>query len=109
MIQAFDRHGVNKPIRTAILDDFCQMVLALQKNNEELKAVNKYFEANGKSKGAFNSLKRDFISFGEEKTWRRNRVIREKEGHPFRDLQQGRSIVLKSRSWLVKAETLNME
>ena len=53
MIQAFDRHGVNKPIRTAILGDFCQMVLALQKNNEELKAVNKYFEANVKIEGGF--------------------------------------------------------
>ena len=53
MIQAFDRHGVNKSIRTAILDDFCQMVLALQKNNEELKAVNKYFEATVKVEGGF--------------------------------------------------------
>ena len=53
MIQAFNRHGVNKPIRTAISDNFCQMVLALQRNKEELKAVNKYFETNSKVKRGF--------------------------------------------------------
>lgn len=32
--------------------------------------------------------------------------IREKEGQPFRDLEQGRSVLLKSRFWLEKPETL---